>query len=194
MSIPFLSAFLLAISIIFSMFKTPWLVATRLTTNTTTAQNFLHWLPIQQWIKSILNCLLLSTVDSITLALNTYHLYYILIRHRVSFALPPSIYFSNLVSILLLPLVVFDTLALLIGIPCHHLGYIVSYTVFKSNLKTHLFSSASIYVDFCILKLYYIKLCYVRLCDNVVECITLILLYVSSFILIFYFIMCTYAL
>jgi len=49
-------AFLLAISIIFSAFKTPWL-ATRSTTNTTSALNSLHWLPIQQRINfKLLSC------------------------------------------------------------------------------------------------------------------------------------------
>jgi len=48
--------------------------------------------------ESILNWLLLSTVHSITLALNTCHLYYILIRHRVSFALSHSISSPNFVS------------------------------------------------------------------------------------------------
>jgi len=77
--------------------------------------NSLHWLPIRQRIN--LNWLLLSTVHSTTLVLNTCHLYYIHIRHRVSFALPPSISSPNLVSTLLLPLVVFDMLALPFGIP-----------------------------------------------------------------------------
>jgi len=67
-------------------------VVTRSTTNTTSALNSLHSL--------------LSTVHSTTLALNTCHLYYILIRHRVSFTLPPSIASPNLVPTLLLPLVV----------------------------------------------------------------------------------------
>jgi len=112
----------------------------------------------------------LSTVYSTTLALNTRHLYYTC--HRVSFAQPPSISSPNLVLTLLLPLVVFNMLALTFGIHLpHHLKSTDSYTVLKSNLKTHLFSGASIsglaifiqallirhnHVDFCILKLYYV--------------------------------------
>jgi len=42
-------------------------------------------------------------VESLMLTLNTCDLYYILIRHCVSFALPPSIFFPNLVSTMLLP-------------------------------------------------------------------------------------------
>jgi len=71
-------------------------LVTRSTTNTTSALNSLHWLSIQQQIN--LNWLLLSTVHFTTLAPNTCHLYYILIRHHVSFALPPSISSPNLVS------------------------------------------------------------------------------------------------
>jgi len=47
----------------------------------------------------------------------------------------------NFVSTLLLFLVIFDMLALLCGIPSLNIS---SYTVFKSNLKTHRFSGASI--------------------------------------------------
>jgi len=83
-------------------------------------QHHIHFIGYQFSNESILNWVLLSTVHSTMLALNTCHLYYILTRHRVSFALPPSISYdssSNLVSTLLLPLVVFDMLALLFGIP-----------------------------------------------------------------------------
>jgi len=58
-------------------------------TNTTSVLNSLHWLPIQQRINFKL-AMLLSTVHSTTLALNTCHLYYILTLHRVSSM--PSIY------------------------------------------------------------------------------------------------------
>jgi len=68
-------------------------VVTCSTTNTTSA---LH-IGFQFSNGSILNWLLLSAVHSTTLALNTCHLYYILIRHRVNFALPPSISSPNLV-------------------------------------------------------------------------------------------------
>jgi len=96
---------------VFSAFKTPWLESLL------SPQLKIHFIGFQLRNQSILNLLLLSTVHSTTLALNTWHIYYILIRHRVSFALPPSISFPNLVSTLLLPLVVFDTLALLFGFP-----------------------------------------------------------------------------
>jgi len=90
-------------------------VVTRSTTNTTSA--LIHFIGFQFSNESILKWPLLSTVHSATLALNTRHLYYILIRHRVSFTLPPSISSPNLVSTLFLPLMVFDILALLFGIP-----------------------------------------------------------------------------
>jgi len=87
------------------------------------------------------------------------------------FALPPSISSPILVSTLLLPLVVFDMLALLFGIPSipHHLRSTDSYTVFKYNLKLT-FSlvqaslAASNFDPFCVLKSYYVMLCYVMLC------------------------------
>jgi len=96
-----------------------------------------------------------NTVHSKTLQLHernnwlsnrmNYCLYYILIRHRVSFALPPSISSPDLISTLLLPLVVFDMLALPFGIPSLIISDLLTLnTVFKSNLKTHLFSGASI--------------------------------------------------
>jgi len=109
MSILFLWAFLLAISIVFSAFKTPW------------RDSLLAQLPkppqLQFSNESILIWLLLSTVHSTTLALNTCHLYCILIYHRVNFVLPPSISSPNIVSTLLLSLEVFDKLALPFGIP-----------------------------------------------------------------------------
>jgi len=83
-------------------------VVTCSTTNTTSALNSLHWLPIQQRIN--LNWLILSTVQFTTLALNTCHLYYILTLHHVSFTLPPSISSPNFVRTLILPLVVFAVL------------------------------------------------------------------------------------
>jgi len=95
----------------------------RSTTNTTSALNSLHWIPIQQRINFKLTTLV--TVHSTTLTLNTYHLYYILIRHRVSFALPSSISSPDFVSTL------FDMLTLLFGIP-----YLII-----SDLSTHMLSS-----------------------------------------------------
>jgi len=71
MSIPFLPAFLLAISIVFSAFKFQKFLArviTRSTINTTSALNSLHWLPIQQRINFKLATLV---------RLNTCHLYHI---------------------------------------------------------------------------------------------------------------------
>jgi len=56
-------------------------------------------------------------MTSTMLALNTCHLYYILTLYSVSFALPHKTSSPNLVSTLLLPLVVFDMLALPFGIP-----------------------------------------------------------------------------
>jgi len=83
------------------------------------------------------------------LALN--NLYYILICHRVSFALPlvlpPSISFPNLVSILLLPLMVFYMLALLFRIPSPIISDLPTLRLLhclQIQSKTHLFSGASI--------------------------------------------------
>jgi len=90
-------------------------VVTHSTTNTTSSLNSLHWLPIRQRIDCDLAHL--STVHSTTLALNTCHLYYILICHCFSFAVPLSTSSANLASTLLLPLVVFDMPSLLFGIP-----------------------------------------------------------------------------
>jgi len=134
------------------------------------------WWPIQTFVtKQRINLywLLLSTVHSTMLALKTCHLYYILIRRRVSFALSPSISSPNLVINIALashgsqhagP-------SLWNSLP-HHLRSTDSYTVIKSNLKTqnflwckHLWPLAiSIHalqirhnhVDFCVLKLYYV--------------------------------------
>jgi len=77
-------------------------VLTRSTTNTTSALNSLHGFQFSN--ESILNWLLLSTIHSTTLALNTCRLYYILTRHRVglTLCLPPSISSPTLVSTLLL--------------------------------------------------------------------------------------------
>jgi len=52
MSIQFLPAFLLAISIVYSAFKTPWheSLLAQLPKCTTSALDSLHWLPIQQRI------------------------------------------------------------------------------------------------------------------------------------------------
>jgi len=47
MSIPFLPTFLLAISIVFSAFKTPWLKSLSITNTTSVLKSF-NWLPIQQ--------------------------------------------------------------------------------------------------------------------------------------------------
>jgi len=104
-------------------------VVTRSTTNTTSALNSLHWLPLQQRIN-----FKLATVHSTTLALDTCHLYYILIRHRVSFALPPSISSPNLVSTLLLRLVVFDMLALPFGIPSFIISDLPTLTLYSNPI------------------------------------------------------------
>jgi len=110
MQIPFLSAFLLAIS---SSAGPKLLGSSRTysTTNTTSALNSLHWLPIQQRINFKLATLVHRSLH------NAAPQYLSSLLHRVSFsfALPPSISSPNLVSTLLLPLVAFDMLALLFG-------------------------------------------------------------------------------
>jgi len=62
-------------------------VITRWTTNTTSAFNSLHWLPILQRI----NLKLATHIhrSPYNAGPYTYYLYYILIRHRVSFTVPP---------------------------------------------------------------------------------------------------------
>jgi len=115
MSIPFLQHFLSQYPS--SSAPSKLLGSSRYSQLSTQPQLQIHFIGFQFSNESILNWLLLSTVHSTMLALNTCHLYYILIRHRVSFALPPSISSAYLVSTLLLPFVVFYMLALLFGIP-----------------------------------------------------------------------------
>jgi len=105
--------------------------------------NLLHWLPIQQRINFKLATLVHRSLHNarpqyMSSLLNPYTSS----RQLCS----ASLHLFSHASSLLLPLVVFDMLALLFGI----LSLIIScrstdsYTIFKSNLKTHLFSGASI--------------------------------------------------
>jgi len=98
--------------------------------------------------ESILNWLLLSTVHSTTLALNTCHLYYILILHPL---LLPSVSSPNL-NIALASCDGFRHAdpSLWNSHP-HHPRYTDSYTVFKSDKKTHIFSGACISVPLTII-------------------------------------------
>jgi len=107
------------------------------------------------------------------------HIYYILTRHRDRFALPPSISSPNLVSTLLLPLVVFDMLAFLLGTFSLTISDLPTLTLPSNPIwKTHIFSFSFLtpnnsirallirhnHVDFCVLKLYYVTLwCYVTM-------------------------------
>jgi len=117
-------------------------VITRSTTNIISALNSLHCLPIRS--RLIINWLQLSTVHSTTSALNTCHLYYNRMLHCLSFApslnilLQPCFYIALASSGLQ-----HDCPALWKSLP-HNLRPTNSYTVFKSNLKTRLFSGASI--------------------------------------------------
>ena len=88
-------------------------VVTHSTTNSTSAFNSLYWLPIRKRIDYY--WLLLFTIHSIMPALNICLLHYRPTPQHVSFALPPSIFSSYLVSTSLLHLVVFGMLALLFG-------------------------------------------------------------------------------
>jgi len=72
-------------------------------------------------------------------------IYYILIRHRVSFALPPSISSQPRINIALASCGFRHADPSFWNSHPHHLRSADSYTVFISNLKTHLFSGASIY-------------------------------------------------
>jgi len=83
--------------VVFSVFKTSWLESL-LAQLPTPPQLQIHFISFQFSNESILNWLLMSTVHSTTLALNTCHLYYFFIRHRVSFALPPSISSPNILA------------------------------------------------------------------------------------------------
>jgi len=145
MLIPFLLALLLAISIDFNTFKTPRLrVVTRSTTKTTSALNSLHWLPSQQPI----NCKLATLVH--------HSLYNAGPQYMSSFLHPytPSRQLHSASPNLLSQPRINITLAsrgfqhagpsLWNSLP-HHFRSTDSYTVFKSNLKTHIYSVASIY-------------------------------------------------
>jgi len=128
----------------------------------------------------MLNWLLLFTVHSTTLAVNICHLYYILIiHHRISFALPPSISSPNLISTSLLPLVVFDMLALPFGIPSLIISDLPNLTLSSNQLQKQSRNSSFLWckhlwplaiyihvllirhnhVDFCVLILCYVMLC-----------------------------------
>jgi len=86
-------------------------VVTRSITNTTSALNSLHWLPIQQRVNLELATLVHRSLHNA----GPQYLSYLLHPYTPSRPLP-SISSPNLVSTLLLPLVVFDMLALLFGI------------------------------------------------------------------------------
>jgi len=108
-------------------------VVTSSTNNTTSALNSLHWLPIQQRINFKLAILAHRALNNAGPQYLPSLLYpYTLSQLRSA----SSISSPNLVSTLLLPLVVFDMLALLSFL--HHHRYTNSYTVYKSILKTQL--------------------------------------------------------
>jgi len=143
MSIPILPAFLLAISIVFGAYKTPWiesLLAQLLTPWPSALNSLNHWLLIQQRINFKLATLIYRSLH--TLALNTCHLYYILIYAIASGSLSSP---NNLVS----PSRGFRYAgpSLWNSLP-HHLRSTDSYTVFKSNLKL----TFSPWVDFWVFR------------------------------------------
>jgi len=147
MLIPFLLAFLLAISITLAR------VVTRSTTKTTSDLKSLHWLPIQQRINFKLATLVHrllhnATPQYISSLLHPYTpslvcLFVCLLLHQLRSAS------HNLLSQPRINITLASRGFRLAG-PClwnslpHHLRSTDSYTVFKSNLNTHLFSGASI--------------------------------------------------
>jgi len=119
-------------------------------TNSTSALNSLHWLPIRQRIDYKLATIVHHSLHNacsqyLSSLLHTYTPTHQRNPQHVSFAPPPSIFSPNLVPTLLSTLVVFSILAPLFwnSLPLH-LRSIDTYTAFKSNLNTHLFCFASI--------------------------------------------------
>jgi len=144
MSIPFLTVFLLAISIVFSVFKTPSArVVTRSTANITSAQNSLHCLPIKQRINFKLATLVHCSLH------NAGPQYLSSLLHPYT---PTRQLRSACLNLLSQPRISISLAScgfrhaghsIWNSLP-HHERSIDSYTVFKSNLKTHLFSGSCI--------------------------------------------------
>jgi len=125
-SIECLTAFLLAISIVFSALNIPQHES--LLTQHHPSSQFTSLAS-----NEATNWLLPATVRTTTSAFNTCHLYYIPALHHVSFTLPTSISYHNLTSTLLLPLVLFDILAILFRIPSLRIWNLLPLTL-PSNL------------------------------------------------------------
>jgi len=148
MSIIYLPAFLFAISIVFSAFKTPqWHESfTRSTTNTISALNSLHWLiclPIQQRINFKSDTLVSRSLHNacpqyLSSSLHPYTPSRQLRPASLNLLFPPRI------NIALAWRCFRHAGSSLWNSLLHHLRSIDSYTVFKSNLNTHLFSVAGI--------------------------------------------------
>jgi len=142
MSTPFLRAFLLAISIVFSAFKTPWLESL-LTQLPTPTQLQILFIGFQFSNESILNCLLLSTVHSTTLAFNT--CIYILHPYTPSRQLRSAslnLLSQPCINIALASRGFQNAGASFWNSLFQHLRSTDSYAVFNSYLKTYRFSGA----------------------------------------------------